>query len=462
MTTKTKFSLTTATALVIANMVGAGVFTSLGFQIGLDKAGNPVISSGLALILLWVLGGAIALFGALTYSEAGVMFPRCGGEYNYLTKMYHPALGFMAVWISFTVGFAAPVAAASIAFAKYFREAFSLRETLATGFLVLSTEKILAISVVVLVTLVHSVDKILGARFQNAITIFKVFFIFLLIVLGFAFGKSTQLSFAPSLGAWHDFWGSAFWISMFFVTFSYSGWNAAAYVAGEIDRPARNLPISLITGTLFVIAMYVLLNFIFLYTVPLPELAGKLEVGFIFATKVFGTAGGRIMGGIISFLLLSSISAMIIAGPRLSRAIGEDFYLFRWLGKNSRKDIPVIAILTQAVITIVYIVSGKFDQVIIFVGFTLNLFTFLTVLGVILARKKFPELPRPYKTLGYPVVPFLFLAIHVVILGYGLAKRPIESMLGLLITAVGFLIYLIDKKVRPADFKPLGDDAPCP
>jgi APA family basic amino acid/polyamine antiporter len=254
----------------------------------------------------------------------------------------------------------------------------------------------------------------------------------------------------------------AFAVSMFFVTFAYSGWNAAAYVAGEIDRPSRNLPISLITGTLFVIAMYVLLNFVFLYTVPLPELAGKLEVGFVFATKVFGPGGGRLMGGIISFLLLSSISAMVIAGPRISREIGEDYHLFRWLGKNNHKDVPVAAIVTQAVLTVFYILTATFDQVIVFVGFTLNLFTFMTVLGVMIARKKHPELPRPYKTLGYPIVPVLFLLINVWILVYGLLFRTKESLFGVGITAVGLLVYAIDKKVRPQDFKPRGDDAPCP
>jgi len=459
---KTKFSLTTATALVIANMVGTGVFTTLGFSIGADKAGNPVISSGLALIFLWILGGLIALFGALTYSEAGVLFPRCGGEYNYLTRMYHPAVGFMAGWISFTVGFAAPVAAASIALGTYLRSALALPESLAAGVPFLKTVPLIGAAVVLAVSAIHALDKIVGARFQNAITIFKVIFIFAIVALGFLLGKPAGLSFAPSSALGRDILSPAFWVSMYFVTFSYSGWNAAAYVAGEIDRPSRHLPISLITGTVFVSVMYILLNLVFLYAVPLPELGGKLEVGFIFATKVFGTEGGRIMGGVISFLLLSSISAMIIAGPRISRSIGEDYHLFRWLGKNSPKDIPVVAIFTQAALTIFYIATSTFDQVIVFIGFTLNLFTFLTVLGVMIARKKHPELPRPYKTLGYPVVPVLFLAINILIMVYGLLNRTKESLFGIGITLVGGLIYFIDMKVRPADFKPLGDDAPCP
>ncbi|MDD8025387.1 MAG: amino acid permease [Acidobacteriota bacterium] len=433
-----KFGLSTATALVIANMVGSGVFTSLGFQV----AG---LSSGLALLLLWGLGGLIALLGALTYSEAGVMFPRCGGEYHYLTQMFHPAVGFMAGWISFLVGFAAPVAAAAMALGRYASSALALPER-PPALSFLATSSWIAIGVIAAVTAVHSLDKVVGARFQNVITAFKVVFIFVLIALGFALGQPAGLSFAPGAAAWKDILSPAFAISMYFVTFAYSGWNAAAYVAGEIRDPQRNLPRSLITGTLFVIVIYVLLNFVFLYTVPLGEMAGKVEVGYIFAGRVFGAHGGRIMGGLIAFLLLSSISAMIIAGPRLSKVMGEDYRLFRGLARTTRKDIPAVAIVVQGLISVFYVLSATFDQVIIFIGFTLNLFTFLTVLGVMILRKKRPDLPRPYRTIGYPFVPVLFLLIQAYILVYGLLYRPKESLAGIGITLLGLVVYLADRK----------------
>jgi len=299
------------------------------------------------------------------------------------------------------------------------------------------------------VTAVHSLDKVVGARFQNVITIFKVLFIGVIVILGLTMGTSTGLSFAPTAQAFRDILSPAFAVSMFFVTFSYSGWNAAAYVAGEIDNPQRNLPRSLITGTLIVIVMYVLLNFVFLRTVPIAELSGKVEVGYIFAGRVFGDTGGRLMGGIIAFLLLSSISAMIIAGPRISRVLGEDLHIFRKLRRTTSKDIPALAIVVQGILSVLYIVTSTFDQVIIFVGFTLNLFTFMTVLGVMILRKKRPDLPRPYKTIGYPWVPGAFLLIHIYILAYGLLYRPKESFAGLGITALGLLIYAIDKKIRP-------------
>jgi len=439
---KAKFSLTTATALVVANMVGSGVFTSLGFlAVGL--------SSGFALLMLWVLGGAIALFGALTYSEASVLFPRSGGEYHFLTEMFHPALGFLAGWISFLVGFAAPVAAAAMGLGRYLTSALALSGETAR-FAGMPASSWIAIGVVAALTAIHSLDKAVGARFQNVITIFKVVFIILIVILGLAMGKSAGLSFAPTGRALRDILSPAFAVSMFFVTFSYSGWNAAAYVAGEIDDPQRNVPRSLISGTLIVIGLYVLLNFVFLRTVPLTELSGKIEVGYVFAGRVFGSAGGRLLSGIIAFLLLSSISAMIIAGPRISRVIGEDYRLFRALGRTTSKDIPVLAIVVQGLLSVFYIVTSTFDQVIIFIGFTLNLFTFMTVLGVMRMRKKRPDLPRPYKTIGYPWVPLAFLVIHVYIIVYGLIFRPKESLAGLGLTAVGLVVYALDRRLHPA------------
>lgn len=438
---KTKFSLTTATALVVANMVGTGVFTSLGFQ----AAG---ISSGTALIFLWIVGGAIALFGALTYSEAAVMFPRSGGEYHFLSEMFHPAVGFLAGWISFLVGFAAPVAAAAMGLGRYLGSALALPEK--SGIAGLPSSSITAIAVVAALTAVHSLDKKVGARFQNVITIFKVVFIVLIVVLGLTMGKPDGVSFSLTGKDLSAILSPAFAVSMFFVTFSYSGWNAAAYCAGEIDCPQKNLPRSLITGTLIVIAMYVLLNFVFLRTVPIGELSGKLEVGYVFADRVFGSTGGRLMGGIIAFLLLSSISAMVIAGPRISRVIGEDYRLFRRLGKTTAKDIPAAAIVVQGLFSVFYILTSTFDQVIVFIGFTLNLFTFMTVLGVMIMRKKRPDLPRSYRTIGYPWVPLAFLAIHIYILVYGLLYRPKESLAGLGLTALGFVVYTVDRRLRSA------------
>ena len=268
------------------------------------------------------------------------------------------------------------------------------------------------------------------------------------------------MSFAPSGKAAREILTGTFAVNMYFVSFAYSGWNAAAYVAGEIDRPHRNLPRALIGGTIFVAVIYILLNFVFLYTIPIPEMAGKVEVGAIFAGRVFGPAGGRLMGGIIAFLLLSNMSAMILAGPRFSKVLGEDYYLFRGLSRHSRRDVPALAVVFQSALSIIYVLTSTFQQVMVFVGFTLNLFTFMTVLGVMVMRRKRPDLPRPYKTLGYPVVPVLFLLIQIWIIVWGLVREPKASLAGVGITALGFLVYLLDRKVRPAGFKP-ADEGAC-
>ena len=226
---RSKYSLYTATALVIANMVGTGVFTSLGFQV----AGQ---SAGLSILMLWVVGGALALFGALTYSEAGILFPRCGGEYHFLTRMFHPALGFMAGWISLLVGFAAPVAATSIALGRYLTTALGLPERLG-GLPGVTTGTWIALAVIAAVTAVHALDRSTGARFQNALTAFEILFILGIIVAGLVLGRPSGLSFAPGGKAAREILTGTFAVNMYFVSFAYSGWNAAAYVAGEIDRP---------------------------------------------------------------------------------------------------------------------------------------------------------------------------------------------------------------------------------
>jgi basic amino acid/polyamine antiporter, APA family len=448
---RSKFSLITAAALVVANMVGTGVFTSLGYQV-------LGLSSGLSVLLLWVLGGLVALFGALSYSEAGVLFPRCGGEYHFLTRMFHPGMGFLAGWISFLVGFAAPVAASAMALGRYLSTALRLPDHLA-GLPWISTGSAIALAVILVVTAVHGLDRAAGARFQNVITVFEVAFILAIIAAGLLLGRSAGLSFAPSGAVLREVLTPSFVISMYFVSFAYSGWNAAAYIAGEIKDPHRNLPRALIGGTLFVAVLYVLLNFVFLYTVPVSEMAGKIEIGAIFAGRIFGPAGGRIMGGVIALLLLSNISAMTLAGPRVSKVLGEDYYLFRGLAKHTKKEVPALAVFIQGVLSMVYILTSTFEQVMIFVGFTLNLFTFMTVLGVMVMRRKRPDLPRPYRTLGYPVIPVIFLAIQTWIMVYGLLYRPKESLAGVGITALGLLVFAIDRKVRPAGFKPSGDGA---
>ena len=427
--TKTKgIGLFTATSIVVANMIGTGVFTSLGFQV-VD------IKSGFTLLFLWLVGGIFALCGALSYGELGAAMPYSGGEYQYLSRIYHPLVGFLSGWVSVTVGFAAPIAAAAMALGAYFKSVFPLISSTA-----------IALGVVVGISMIHSINKAFSRYFQDIFTILKVLLIVVLIACGLFLAEPQQLGFLPSGGDMNLIFSSPFAISLVYVTYSYSGWNAAVYLASEVEEPEKNLPRSLIGGTLIVMGLYLLLNFIFLHTTPIDKLAGEVEVGYIAANHIFGSFGAKIMGILISFGLISSISSMVFAAPRVTQAIGEDIPLFKLLAKKNTSGIPYFAILLQLFIVTILILTSSFQGVITYLGFTLTLSSFMTVLGVFIYRFRYPESPRPYQTWGYPVTPIIFLGISLWMLVFILIDKPAESLTGIGTLLIGFIVYFVAAK----------------
>ncbi|MEM9923157.1 MAG: amino acid permease [Cyanobacteria bacterium P01_D01_bin.50] len=420
--------LFTATCIVVANMIGTGVFTSLGFQV-VD------IKSGFTLLFLWMVGGIFALCGALSYGELGAAMPYSGGEYYYLSRIYHPVVGFLSGWVSVTVGFAAPIAAAAMALGAYFKSVFPL-----------ISSTVIALAVVIFVSLIHSRSKTFGNYFQQIFTILKVVLIVILIVCGLCLSEPQQLGFLPSTGDMNLIFSSPFAISLVYVTYSYSGWNAAVYLASEVEEPEKNLPRSLIGGTLIVMGLYLLLNFIFLHTTPINKLVGELEIGYIAANQIFGSVGAKIMGILISFGLISSISSMVLAGPRVTQAIGEDIALFKLLARKNTSGIPYFAILLQLFIVTVLILTSSFEAVIAYLGFTLTLSSFITVLGVFIYRLRYPEAPRPYKTWGYPFTPMIFLAISLWMLVFIFVDKPWESLTGIGTLLIGLIVYFVADK----------------
>ena len=420
--------LFTATCIVVANMIGTGVFTSLGFQV-VD------IKSGFTLLFLWLVGGIFALCGALSYGELGAAMPYSGGEYYYLSRIYHPVVGFLSGWVSVTVGFAAPIAAAAMALGAYFKSVFPLVSSIA-----------IALGVVIAVSLIHGKSKTFGSYFQQIFTILKVLLIVVLIVCGLSLSESQQLGFLPSTGDVNLIFSSPFAISLVYVTYSYSGWNAAVYLASEVEEPEKNLPRSLIGGTLIVMGLYLLLNFIFLHTTPINKLVGELEIGYIAANQIFGGVGAKIMGILISLGLISSISSMVLAGPRVTQAIGEDIPLFKLLAKKNSSGIPYLAILLQLFLVTVFILTSSFEAVLTYLGFTLTLSSFITVLGVFVYRFRYPEAPRPYQTWGYPFTPLIFLGISSWMLVFLLIDKPAESVTGMLTMLAGLIVYFVASK----------------
>jgi APA family basic amino acid/polyamine antiporter len=436
-----KINFRTGVSIVIASMVGTGVFTSLGFQL-------LGIQSGFALLMLWAVGGLIALCGAVSYGELAAAMPRSGGEYHYLSQIYHPALGFLSGWVSATVGFAAPTALAALALGRY---AQSVWPALASPLLAGATgAQLLAVGVVLALALVHGRSVRAGSRLQVAITALKVGVLVAFILAGLVASKPQALSFVPDAAGWQALLSPTFAVSLVYVSYAYSGWNAAAYLTGEIDQPQRNLSRILLTGTAVVLLLYVGLNFVFLRSTPLGWLKGQLEVGFISANYLFGPAWGRFAGAVIAALLVSTISAMIFAGPRITQAMGEDLPALSWLAKRTPAGIPQRALLLQVVISLLFILKPDFQAVLVYAGFVLNMFTFLTVLGVFVLRWRQPHLPRPYRAWGYPFTPLIFLALSAWTLFFIIKDKQTESLYGLATVVGGLLVYFVVQKRRLA------------
>jgi APA family basic amino acid/polyamine antiporter len=411
----------------MANMIGTGVFTSLGFQVGDLPTGFPII-------LLWTLGGLLSLCGAFCYAELGAMMPRSGGEYHLLREGVHPLAGFLAGWISITVGFAAPVALAAAAFGEYLGRLSGD-----------SDPRWFAIPVVVAVTVVHLGSLRFTGKFQVVFTAGKILLILILIAAAALAKQSFSPSLAPVAGDSERILQPAFAISLVYVMYAYTGWNAAAYIVGEIREPQRNLPRALIIGTLLVTVLYVALNVAFLIAAPAAELEGQPEVALIAAQHLFGERGGALMGLLIAFGLISSISAMTWAGPRVAQTMGEDHRLFRLLSKRNRHQIPARAILLQGAIVTALVATTTFKQLLLYIESLLILSSMVTVAAVFWLRFKRPDAERPFRVPLYPLTPILYIAASLWMLWFLTARHPVESAWGLATLVLGWLVYLGSK-----------------
>ncbi len=418
----------TACGIVIANIIGTGVFTSLGFQVA-------DIHSGFALLMLWIVGGIAALCGALCYGELSAALPRSGGEYHFLSEIYHPALGFMAGFISATVGFAAPIALAAMAFGKYFHGVFNFGSPILLSFVT-----------VWIVALFHFGNLRLGSAFQNVWTLVKLLLIAALIGAGLLIEEKQPITFLPHAADTMAIFSGPFAVALVYVMYSYSGWNASSYIIGEVKNPERNVPRSLLVGTTIVMAAYVLLNAVFLATAPQDEMRGQLEVGLIAGKHIFGENGGRIVGAVICLGLISAISSMTWIGPRVTMSMGEDHWLLRFLGRKNAEGVPANAVLVQLLIVNLLLLTRSFELVVIYIQFALLLCSLLTVIGVVVLRMARPEIARPYRVWLYPIPPIVFAAITVWMMVYLLRSKTTESIAGLATAIAGFLLYFCARR----------------
>jgi len=442
--TKQAVSTWPAAALVVSNMIGIGVFTSLGFQI--NGFTPQLTGSVFPLIMLWVVGGGLALCGALCYAELATALPRSGGEYNFLSRIYHPMVGFCTGLCSATIGFAAPIAVSAQVFGQYLCRAFPS----IAHFVPNNSEHAVAFLLVILATAAHLRSLRFTGAFQAAATAMTVLLIISFVIFGFSATPAQPVAFLPRSSDWSLLFSGAFFSSLIWVMYSYSGWNAAAYIVEEVRNPAKALPRALILGTAFVIALYVAVNAVFLYTTPLTSLDGKLEVAHIAGTEIFGSAGARITSALICVGLVANVSGMMWVGSRVTEAIGATYPVLGLLGKTSKTRVPYVALLYQFAV-IFALLFFKPDNIVNYVGSVLLFWSLLAVIGVIVLRFREPGLARPYRTWGYPFTPIIFAIITLACLVQNSQIHFRETLIGAATVLIGIPIYLWASRNVPVE-----------
>jgi len=407
-------------------MIGTGVFTSLGYQL-------VNIQSVFPLMMLWIVGGVVALCGTLVYSELGAALPRSGGEYHLLSRIIHPSIGFGAGIVSATVGFTAPAVLAAMALGSYLSAVIpGLDQTLIAAIVILGFHGL------------HMMSVTWGTKFQDGSTAIKIGLILIFIAFGLFMDAPQSISIWPKLGDGAVMLSSGFAVSLVWVSYAYTGWNSAVYVAGEIHDPKQNISRSMLMGTAFVMVLYILLNYVFLYSAPTDAIVGQVEVGYISGIRIFGKMGAKIIGIGISILLLSTVSSYVYIGPRIMQIMGEDHAFIGFLKEKNSDEIPLNAFWVQLGISFLFILKSSFEQVLMYAGISLIITTTLTVISLFILRINEPDLDRPYKVWAYPFTPMIYLIINCWILFYSFRESTFESMVGIgIITTSIALYYLI-------------------
>jgi APA family basic amino acid/polyamine antiporter len=417
-----KISWKTAAGIVIANMIGTGVFTSLGFQLA-------VVQNTWTILLLWTLGGGMALIGALVYAELGTHFRRTGGDYIFLSETIHPAVGYLYAWVSLVVGFSAPIAIAAMAMNNYLSPIFG--ETILPGLFFL-----------LLIPAVHVFSVSRSAKFQDLMTGIKILFVLSLIALGIFYGSSIATPALNFSNSWkEEILLPGFAVSLIYVFYAYTGWNSAAYIIEEVDQPKKNLPKALIGATLLVMVIYVLLQLVLLKHASVSQLSGQVQVADIAFGNLFGAGGAVWVSLFIGVQLIATISGYAWVGPRVTFAMAKDYKLWRPLAQVNRQNIPVRAIVLNTCISLLLFVSGSFEQIMLYAGFILQLMSTVTVYSSLKIKKQ-----EGFKTPFKPVPQLLYLGFSIALMAYLLVDRPKESLAGIGILLLGWAVYVFDKK----------------
>ena len=443
-----KLGLFDSTMVMVGIVIGSGIFLTSGIM------AKSIPSSGL-ILLAWFVGGLLTLAGALTYAELGAAMPEAGGQYVYLREAYGPMAGFLFGWILFLVYMTGGIAGLALAFAEYTGYFFP---SLGIDHIILnlnvplfqnsfhyslSAGQLVGVAVIVVLSIFNFVGIGLGKFIQNFFTVIKIGILAAIIILGFAIGKGTppDLSMNP-MGM--DF-GSiliGFGISLVAVAWAFDGWNNVNFVAGEIKNPKRNLPLALILGTLGITFLYVLVNYVYLYALPINETIGVVRIAEKATGALFGASTGALISGLVIISVFGALNGSILVGPRVYYAMAKDGLFFRRVAHvHPRFRTPGFSILIQAIWASLLTLMGTFEQMFTFAMFIGILFWIVATASVFTLRKKRPDLPRPYKTWGYPVVPAIFIIASTGILLNTLIEKPVEALAGLLLTALGIPAY---------------------
>ena len=436
-----KLGLFPATNIVVANMIGAGIFTTSGLL--MSGLNNPIL-----MLILWAAGGIIALCGALSYGELGAAMPGAGGEYLFLSRLYNPIFGFLSGWVSFMVGFSAPIAASALGFSEYFTRAVPGLPAWLQNAGIMGpefTKKCLAITVILIFTFIHYRGIKYGARIQNVLTLLKVVLIVILLTAGFSSGKGDFSNFSEGGSLPSGLAGlKTIGLSLMWIMFAYSGWNASTYLGAEIMNPVKTLPRSLLYGTGIVILLYLGINILYVYGINPDEMKGVISVGGLAMGNLFGKPAEVLFSILISFALFSSLSAFIIIGPRVYYSMAKDGLFFKSVARiNKRFHVPSNSILLQCLIAVILALSGTFEQVLTYMGFALGIFPLLTIIGVWKLRRTNPSAPR---LKGFPVTQIIYITAGVLILVLSYMERPVESSIAILTVLIGIPAYYLFKK----------------
>jgi APA family basic amino acid/polyamine antiporter len=432
-----------AMALVVSNMIGTGIFTTSGFLAG--DLGDPKL-----VLVIWLAGAAIAVAGALCYSELGINFPSSGGEYVYLTRAYGPTWGFMTGWVSFFAGFSAPIAAAALAFSDYLGHFFpALREgspmyAIGSGALSLrfGGAQAAATALILLFTLLNCFGLGRVAKIQNVLTATKILVVLAFIGLGFLVGTGSWHHFAmPAARTSATPLAGQFAISLFWVMFGYSGWNAATYVAEEIERPARTLPIALAAGTVLVAALYLGLNTVFIYATPLESMKGVVAVGSLAASHLFGPGIAGMFSALMALSLVATVSAMVTIGPRVYYAMAKNKAFFATAARvHPRWRTPVAAILAQGACAILMTLTS-FPDLVIYIAFSLTFFTVMSVSSLFVLRHRREWQKLRIVSFLYPLIPVSFILVGLWMIVFGMTLKPQISLIAAATIAAGAVVY---------------------